>query len=261
MNGKYGSLIVKTMITAILPLFFGSLLFSGLIESYKNDMSSRKEILNDYYRPMRDARNDCHKKHNELFLQYGLVAGALKLFADETKRVSKMNFNRITYEQAIFYVSVVDTFRTEQGKLNELKKNVSDCTSVLNRMYTELSVVTGSYDEFVRILAQRTALINDLYRKRADFVKNSNGDLNEDEYMKMIHEFISLDFSNDALIAEKLESMQSVILPLVPTYLGIGENERKVFDAEYDMFVKLNEIYLEEMNSRFKRGVIARLFF
>lgn len=261
MLGKYGSLIMKTTITAILPLFFGSLLFSGLIESYKNDMSSRKEILNDYYRPMRDARNDCHNKHNELFLQYGLVAGSLKLFADETSRVSKMDFNKITHEQTIFYVSIVKTLRAEQEKLNTLKKNVSECTSILNRMYTELSVVTGTYDEFVDILTQRTTLINELYNKRSSLVKKSNGDLNEEKYIQIIHDFISSDFSNDKLMAGKLGAMQGVILPLVTTYIGIAESERKVFDVEYEMFAKLNDIYLKEMNSRFKRGVITRLFF
>jgi len=261
MVGKYKSLILKTMITAILPLFFGSLLFSGLIESYKNDMNSRREILNDYYRPMRDIRNDCHNKHNDLFLQYGSVAGSLKLFSDETSRFSEINFNKITHEQAIFYVSIVKTLRSEYEKLNMLKKNVSECTSVLNRIYTELSIVTGSYDEFVKVLTHRTALINELYSKRAVFLKGHNGDINEEKYLQIIHDFISSDLSNDALIAEKMKGIKGVILPLVSIYIAIGESEKEVFDAEYQMFVKLNDIYLEDMNSRFKRGFIARLFF
>jgi hypothetical protein len=261
MSGKYKSLIVKTIITAILPLFFGSLLFSGLIESYKNDMSTRKEILNDYYRPMRDVRNDCHNKHNDLFLQYGVVAGNLKFFANETKRISEMELDKITYEQTIFYVSIVKTMKSEIEKLNTLKKNVLDCTSVLNRIYTELSVVTGSYDEFVTTLSHRTSLINELHNKRASFVKGFNGDSNEEKYVKMIQDIISLDFSNEKLVIEKMKEIPGVILPLVPLYIFFGENEKGVFNAEYEMFVRLNNVYLQEMNSRFKRGFFARLFF
>lgn len=224
-------------------------------------MNSRREILNDYYRPMRDVRNDCHNKHNDLFLQYGSVAGSLKLFSDETSRFSEMDFNKITHAQTIFYVSIVKTLRAEHEKLNILKKNVSECTSVLNRIYTELSVVTGSYDEFVNVLTHRTALINESYNKRAIFVKKYNGDLNEEKYLQIIHDVISSDLSNDTLIAEKMKIMKGFILPLVSIYIALGESENEVFDAEYKMFVKLNDIYLEEMNSRFKRGVIARLFF
>ena len=56
----------KDILIAVIPLFFGSLLFGDILESYKHEVSSRSEIMNDFYRPMRETQANC-QKHTTIF--------------------------------------------------------------------------------------------------------------------------------------------------------------------------------------------------
>lgn len=59
--------------------------------------------------------------------------------------------NSINHKQVMILVTITDAFTKEGGKLKLVNENTAECTANLFQRYTELSVATEEYDEFIRL--------------------------------------------------------------------------------------------------------------
>nr|UKE85172.1 hypothetical protein KXZ65_09115 [Pectobacterium sp. PL152] len=95
------------LLIAIIPIFLGSFLFAGVLESYKKDQGLQMELIKDYYRPMRELQGFCSTSHNELFLKYGDLAGSYQLMFDEIVHMFETPESKLGRDYEAIPMSVV----------------------------------------------------------------------------------------------------------------------------------------------------------
>ncbi|KXV30385.1 hypothetical protein AD942_00655 [Gluconobacter japonicus] len=165
-DGKKGWIdFARNMLLSICSLFFGSFLFSGLIEGYKDDLSSKRAIVTEQFRPMRETTMSCHNLHNKLVLAYADLAGSYGILLHEMKRIgSEGDALDPDYERLMNGILAT---RIENARKVESAKNDTDsCYNKLFRQDEELSIVTASHDDFQKIWSSHTKKINDLLKER-----------------------------------------------------------------------------------------------
>jgi len=248
----------RSFVVAIVPLFFGSLLFAGILESYKNDASARKEIMNDFYRPMRETQSDCQRIHNNLFLKYREVAGSYQLMIDEFRHLTTTDLSKMTRESQVFSESVLSTHIKISADTEGLKGKLELCRTKLFRQYEELALVTGTYRKFTKLSIDRASKINNLYAAREPLAEKMH---DPKELIGMLRNVLQLNFDNQEkkiAVAQKISEMSE---PVIQYYLQLSENEQEVFKVEIKLSDDLHEVFSTEISDRFERGFIARHFF
>jgi hypothetical protein len=251
----------KSLMVAIVPLFFGILLFGGLLESYKNDASARKEIMNDFYRPMRETQSDCQKIHNNLFLKYGQVAGSYQLMIDEFKHLTITDPSKMTKEYQIFLESILSNHTKADTDAKELEGKLDLCRAKLFRQYEELALVTGTYKKFTKLSEDRASKINNLYAARKSLSEKLLKDYDAKELMEMVRNLLQLSINNQEQKIAAAQKINEIAGPVIQYYLQLSENEQEIFKIEIQISKNLHEIFSTEINDRFERGFIARHFF
>lgn len=254
---RFINLFYKTCITTVFPMILGTLFFSGVIETYKNDMTSRKEILDDYYRPMIASQANCQDIHSKLINKYYYISGASQSFSDEIVKVSQMDWSKITYPQAILSKSIIENFTESVSQLEVLKVNQSKCFSELRQRYNEMSIVFGVYNDYIKIVINENKKINKLYQERSVLMPGKEGLM--DRYAKLSREFFDF-YEDESRMKRVLHDMNDVAMPLSKYYYDLGGNEKMIFDTEIELFNKVNEVFARELNERYKRGYISKWF-
>lgn len=253
--------IWRGLIVAIVPLFFGSLLFAGILESYKNDASARKEIMNDFYRPMRETQSECQKTHNNLFLKYGEVAGSYQLMLDEFKHLTTTDPSKMTKEYQILLESVLSTHTKAIADVRELEGKLELCRTKLFRQYEELALVTGTYKKFTKLSTDRASRINSLYAERKSLAEKTLKNYDVKELMEMLRNFLQFNFDTQEqkiAVAQKINELGG---PIIQHHLQLSENEQEMFKVDVKLFEDLHDTFSSEISGRFERGFIARHFF
>lgn len=251
----------RSLVVAIVPLFFGSLLFSGILESYKNDTSARKEVMNDFYRPMRETQAECQKTHNSLFLKYGEVAGSYQLMLDEFKHLATTDPSRMTRDYQILLESLLSAHTKANSDAKELEGKLETCRTKLFRQYGELALVTGTYKEFIELSKDRAAKINGLYEKRKSTAQKTLPNYDVKELMGMLRNFLQFDFENQEQKVVATKKICELVEPLIQNYVQLSENEQEMFKVDVNLFENLHDSFSTEISDRFERGFIARHFF
>lgn len=253
--------IWRGLVVAIVPLFFGSLLFAGILESYKNDASARKEIMNDFYRPMRETQSECQRTHNNLFLKYGEVAGSYQLMLAEFKHLTTTDLSKMTKDYQILLESVLSTETKANADARELEGKLELCRTKLFRQYGELALVTGTYKRFTNLSTDRASRINSLYAERKSFAEKTLKNYDAKELMGILRNFLQLNFDSQeqkTALAQKINELGG---PIIQHYLQLSENEQEMFKVDVKLFEDLHDTFSTEISGRFERGFIARHFF
>ncbi|GAB1576174.1 hypothetical protein [Bordetella petrii] len=251
----------RSLVISIVPLFFGSLLFAGILESYKNDASARKEIMNDFYRPMRETQSGCQKTHNNLFLGYAKLAGSYRLMLDEFKHLTTLDMSRMTRDYEILLESMLSTHATTTSDTKRLEVELEACRAKLFRQYEELALVTGTYDQFKGLSRDRATRLNDLYAKRKALADQTLRGYDINSLMGMLRDFLQFNFENQeqkTLAAQKVNELGE---PIIQHYLQLSNSEQDMFKIDAELFEGLHTVFAKDISSRFERGFIARNFF
>ena len=146
---------------AVIPMAFGSFLFVGVLEKYKNSESLNSAIL-DSYKTIRNKRSECHKIHNDLFLSYYPYAGSIKIMATEMERVMGAKDVSLPHEYQVFVLSNVESQADYRKDIEELKKNKDKCYTELYISYEELAILLDKIDEYESISGERSSALNGL---------------------------------------------------------------------------------------------------
>jgi len=253
--------IWRSLVVAIVPLFFGSLLFSGILESYKNDASARKEVMNDFYRPMRETQAECQKIHNNLFLKYGEVAGSNQLMLDEFKHLATTDLSRMTREYQALLESMLSSHTKTNFDAKDLESKLETCRTKLFRQYGELALVTGTYKEFIKLSKNRASTINGLYKKRKSTAQKTLPNYDVRELMGTLRNFLQFNFETQEQKVAAAQKINELVAPVIQHYVLLRENEQEMFKVDVELFENLHEIFSSEISDRFERGFIARHFF
>lgn len=252
--------LLKSLVIAIAPIVFGTILTAGVLESFKNDTAVTKNVMDDFYRPMREAQIDCHQTHADLYKQYGAAAGTLQLMFNEFDHLAKVTPAKMTKNYEVLLESVLKTHMETSGKLGDLEKRLEACRANLMRRYEELAMITGTYDKYSKLVGTRVNEINKLYEQR----KKSIQALKMPEFTSvwdMFRNFMQTRFDtmDEKLAASK--RIDELSKPVIEAQIILSQTEFQMFEVEIKLFEGAHHLFSSEISNRFHRGFIARTFF
>ncbi|MCW8997479.1 MAG: hypothetical protein OQK04_02025, partial [Kangiellaceae bacterium] len=110
MSDKKSPSTFSQILVGVSTMFFGSFIFAGVIEGYKNEAGKNEKVISDYFRPMRVAQTACSASHNRLFLSYGEMSGTYQLIYDELQHMMQNRKVRNSIDYQVIPMSIFKTF-------------------------------------------------------------------------------------------------------------------------------------------------------
>ncbi|MFW6853613.1 hypothetical protein [Burkholderia gladioli] len=252
--------LMRELILAIVPLFFGGFLFAALLETYKDDMSSRKDLVLDFYRPMREAQTDCRAIEQQLMAAYGTQSGNYKLMLDEFDHIVSADPATLTPAYSVLSRSILESNDKIVVQVSELKAKLDTCLPVLYRKDEEVALATGTYDRFIAIARQRDADLRAPYAKRAALLDDAATKFKPESMMDTLRQFLTLDTDRPdgkAAMKVKLHAMGE---PVVDLYMQLAQSEQAILKVEQDTDAQLIGLFAKQVNQRYKRGLLSVLW-
>lgn len=251
--------VLREITVSILPLFFSVYLFAGFLEVYKNDISSRKDLVMDFYRPMREAQTECRAAQNRLFVKYGELAGTYKLMVDEFDHMAASDFRTLSRGYEVLPRSIIESSNKVSAEVSDLKTQIDGCSSALYRKYEELALATSQYDQFLGIEDRRIARVNALYAKRQTMAESLAGKTSLESLMDTLRQALSSDLDSADMKKSVAAKIHEVGGPLVAFYTDLGTSEQDVFKVDMETDIQLNALFAKEISHRYKRGLLSAL--
>ena len=97
----------RSLLITILPLFLGTLIFGMMLESYKNELSFRSDIMKEYYLPLVKKENECSNNAKKLSMNYLEMASNYELMALEYNSMKNGSGPRLTDEYKSYLTSLL----------------------------------------------------------------------------------------------------------------------------------------------------------
>jgi hypothetical protein len=252
--------LMRQLVVAIVPLFFGVFLFAALLETYKDDMSSRKDLVLDFYRPMRDAQADCRAAQWQLMRAYGDQSGGYQLLLNEFDHMVSVDPATLTSDYEILPRSILDANNKTTAQVGDLKAKLDTCIPALYRKYEEVALATGTYDRYIDIAEQRDTELRAPYAKRAALIDQATRQFKPESMMDTLRQSLTSDIDTPEAEAAMKAKLHAVGGPVVALYLQFSHNEQAILTVEQDTDRRLIALFANEVNRRYKRGLLSVLW-
>jgi len=248
------------LLIAVITIFLGSFLFAGILESYKKDQSVQKELIKDYYRPMRAMQATCASNHNQLFLKHGEMSGSYQLMYSELEHMFVTSESELGRDYEAIPMSIFKANSELKLKIKELNKNVSTCRSELFLKYEEVALVTGTYPEFYEFAQERAKTVNVIYSKRKELANENTKEIDPNELLPMMREFLAKDLSSHENKSHFLKKLESIFEPTKKHNLILMETEQEIFETEHEFFKNIHTLFSKEISDKHSNGFLSWLF-
>ena len=248
------------LLIAVIPIFLGSFLFAGVLESYKKDQGIQKELIKDYYRPMRTLQGSCSSSHNELFLKYGELSGSYQLMFNELVHMSVTPETKLGQDYEVIPMSIFKANSELKQNIEGLKTTVKKCRADLFFKYEELALATGIYPEFKKLADKRATEVNAIYSERKKKYKENTKEIDPNQLIPLMREFVSLDLSDDTNKSMFIDKMEKIFEPTKQHSLIMAVTEQSIYEKEYDFFQSLHKLFANEISRKHSSGFISWVF-
>jgi hypothetical protein len=124
--GKFTIYIGKVL----LPVLLGSLVFSGILAKYNNEMNLNKSILESAYQPMKQQYRECNRAQGRFRKQLSVYRAAVYGLQESTQHG--------VAPPAAFWRNVVSL-----GELEETWENVMQCYGAFTSLLVDVSLMLG----------------------------------------------------------------------------------------------------------------------
>lgn len=232
-------------------MVFGSFLFVGILESYKNNESLNSAIL-DSYNTIRTKRSQCQKIHNNLYLAYYPYAGSLRIMKEELERIIDTKGRGLPKEHEIFMQSLNESNTKQLKEIQELSSKKEECYSELYISYEETAILVNLLDEYERIASERAANINGLNPSQKE-ASNKVNSISADDMLKVF------EVGMEAALISNRDKWLSGMEELADFQVEIAKIEENRFSIEATTFGKLRKLYLEAIKNRLNRSFVDYL--
>ncbi|VBD50512.1 Uncharacterised protein [Burkholderia pseudomallei] len=252
--------LMRELAVSIVPLFFGVFLFAALLETYKEDISSRKDLVLDFYRPMRDAQADCRATEQQLMLAYGEQSGIYKLMLGEFDHMASPDPATLTPDYAVVPRSIVESNGKVTARVEALKAKSDACIPALYRKYEEVALATGTYDRFMDIARQRDADLRAPYAKRTALGEEAATRFKPESMMTTLRDALKLDTDTSDGRAAMKAKLHALGEPVADLYMQLAQSEQAILKVEQDTDGRLIGLFATQVNRRYKRGLLSVLW-
>lgn len=252
--------LMRELAVAIVPLFFGIFLFAALLETYKDDMSSRKELVLDFYRPMREAQADCRATEQQLAVAYGTQSGIYKLMLGEFDHMMSADPATLTRDYDVLPRSILESNNKTTAHVGDLKAKLDTCLPALYRKFEEVALATGTYDRFIDIARQRDANLRAPYAKRSALLDEAASKFKPESMMDTLRQSLTLDTDTPEGRAAMKSKVHAVGEPVADLYMQLAQSEQAILKIEQDTDVQLIGLFAKQVNRRYRQGLLSALW-
>ncbi len=242
----------------LLLLILGSFVFVVVAEGYKSDLGRNKDLVKEYYRPVKVAMSNCLNHHNQLFLQYAELGGSYQLVFDELVFMFNNQETANSHDYQAFPTALLKANHSVKKEIESLKTNVESCRVKVYQAYEELALVTGKFDSYKELSLEHFDKLNRLNNSLKDNISTEIKNFDVKEIAPMIREFLTLDLSkneNQNLLMQRIETMSR---PVIEMEMNKAEVEQNKFNENKRFHDALMEIFLEEINRRNSPSIVSQ---
>lgn len=257
--------IWKTLITTIIPLCLGTLIFGMMIESYKNELNFRGDIMKDYYSPLVEKQRECIDIGESLSGDYNSMAGNYVVMLNQYKLFLSGQAPRLTEEFKNYLQNLLVSDREFRTSSEKHTKSLAQCKDELHQSYINVALVTGTLKEFKLLEDENNNSLNkidSIATLRADELREELKKI--DLYKVLSSYFISGDPGdkrNDENDNYTQELLTTKVQPLVEFFSFASKVEKERNAKTLQLSQKYNEILESEISSRYKRNWFSKTFF
>ncbi|EJE8154280.1 hypothetical protein M5103_001973 [Vibrio alginolyticus] len=242
----------------LLLLILGSFVFVVVAEGYKSDLGRNKDLVKEYYRPVKVAMSNCLSPHNQLFLKHAELGGSYQLVFDEL--VFMFNNQGIANSHAYqeFPTALLKSNNSVKKEIESLKTNIESCRVKVYQAYEELALVTGKFDSYQKLYSEHIDTLKDLNNKLKDNIPAEIKTFDVKEVVPMMREYLTLDLSkneNQELLMQRIEIMSRAVIKME---MNKAEVEQSKFNENKRFHDALMKIFLEEINRRNSPSIVSQ---
>ncbi|MFB9122514.1 hypothetical protein E2553_38315 [Paraburkholderia dipogonis] len=252
--------VMRELAVAILPIFFSSFLFAAMLETYKDNISSRKDLVIDFYRPMREAQTECRSEQNQQFLKHSDQASTFALMVQEFDHVASGDPQTLSPEYYVLPTSLLKATNQLNTESNELKIKVDTCTAALYRKYEEVALATGTYDRFLEIENKRIATVNKLLDERSRLANAVAQNANLPSVMDTLRKSLGPEAETPEGRREMSGKIHEIGDITVEGFEKISKNEQDVYNVDLEADTQLISLFANEVSRRYKRNLFSMIF-
>jgi len=252
--------LLRDLLVAIIPLFFGAFIFAGMLETYKNGMLSQKDLVVDVYRPMREALIDCRTTQNQLFLSQHELANTFRLMLNECDHMTTVDPRLLTRDYVQLPQSIYEANQKVSTRTNELGSAFNACSSALFRRYEEVALATGTYDKFLEIQKTRTAALTALYTNRNGIANDLAEKVNADSMMNTLRNSLSSEMNTAEEKAAFSKKIHEFAGPAIELWTMLAKSQEDEFKIDQKTDEQLVSMFAKEVSRRYKRGLFSALW-
>ncbi|WP_019278129.1 hypothetical protein [Vibrio coralliilyticus] len=251
---------MKQLFATLLTLALGSFIFVGILEDYKSDDSIKVKQLEDYFKPARTLANSCLKQQNQLYLHYPQNGSSLRLLFDAMSNLMENPQLERNPNYELVLKGLLHNLQSTQKTQSELPEAVEKCRAQVYLSLEALSIATGTYDYFSLHAAARNKKLNELDKKYREKLKQSNGDFDGNDLVKMMYQIGSVRPGSDQDIKVLVTKFSDKLPMLERASLIQAEIEQEKYEIEAEFFSKIRKKSASEINAGFKQGFFSWLF-
>ncbi|MBG6246574.1 hypothetical protein CS369_20965 [Candidatus Symbiopectobacterium sp. 'North America'] len=220
----------KSLVISLVPLIIGTLLFGMILESYKNELTFRSDIMKDYYNPLINKKRQCNNISRGLSANYYAMTANYTVMFNQYQTIVNGTGPRITEEYKIFLSGLLQKASELNEKSKQYTLDLNTCRSELYQLLTNTSLVTGTFDDYQRINKENEVVLvklNSDIQYRFDKYKEviDGVDVNKTLNSFFIFGDIS-DLRNSGKYTD--EMINTVLHPMLDMFTYIGQSEEKI---------------------------------
>lgn len=265
MSTSINDSIWKTLLTTIIPLCLGTLIFGMMLESYKNELNFRGDIMKDYYSPLVGKQRECFEIGDSLAKDYNSMAGNYVVMMNQYKLMLKGQSPRLTNEYKEYLVGLLKNAGDFSGNADEHRNSLSKCRDELHQTYINVALVTGTLENFKGIDDDSKIILEGIDRKGFEAKRKLNESIKDINLIEVINTYFIAGDAGDKRNGENDkytdELIASKVQPLIEFFSFIATLENEKNQSYLTLSNKYNAILESEISSRYKRNWFSRTFF
>lgn len=260
MSGSNNQPVWAQVLVAFLPVFFGSFLFAGVLENYRNDSRLEGTIIEKNFTPMRELQGSCHTFHNDLYLQYGNLSGSYQLMFDELEHIFSTPESELGRDYEVLLKSIFQTHSETNTKASELKETVANCRLELFRKYESLALMTGTYDKFSNMVDEKVASINKVYDERSELSKAATEDVEVNDMMPMMRTLLATQLESEAEREKFMTKFRKIASAVIEHNQIMMKTEQQIFQIQKKFDSELRSLFAGKISDMYDEGFLGWVF-
>lgn len=245
-------IFLKRLSLTIITLFFGGLIFKGIIENYKNEVDLKKSILDEYFTPTIKNYSECLEKQRKLSNLYLKDFASFKLFFIQTDKAVKNPDLKRNYDFTLATKAIFNSYTDTHREVKNLENELESCNEKTSFEIRDLSIVTGNYELYKKELYKKDNSIIDMENKNKIIIDKKI----YKNFLDRTNEIFNGELSNKDYLKKNINSYRELNENLEKYYQNLHIITLRKYELNKIFFEKLRDSSAKNISSRFRQSFI-----